>query len=64
MINNLEKEETYMDKQEFINKVSSAKTADEIFAIAKENGVEIPADKAEESKVRRRIARNGKRGRL
>ena len=39
-----------MDKQEFIDKVSSAKTADEIFAIAKENGVEIPADKAEEIK--------------
>ncbi len=37
-----------MNKEEFISKLKGAKSADDIIALAKENGIEIAPDKAQE----------------
>ncbi len=37
-----------MNKEEFIAKLKEAKSADEILALAKENGIELSEDKAKE----------------
>ena len=37
-----------MNKEEFISKLKEAKSADEILALAKENGIELDEEKAKE----------------
>ena len=37
-----------MNKEEFIKKLTNAKSVDDIIALAKENGLEIAPDKAKE----------------
>ncbi len=37
-----------MNKEEFISKLKLAKSADDILALAKENGIEMTPEKAEE----------------